>query len=63
MTRVPANSVGRRTVIIVDDGAATGATARAACQMVPTQGAARILLAVPVRARMRWLPCRRRLTR
>ncbi|WP_406230396.1 phosphoribosyltransferase family protein [Nocardia sp. NBC_01009] len=39
-----------RTVIIVDDGVATGATARAACQMVRAQGAARIVLAVPVGA-------------
>ena len=37
-----------RTVVIVDDGIATGATARAACQVARTEGAARIVLAVPV---------------
>lgn len=37
-----------RTVIVVDDGIATGSTARAACQVVRTQGAARVVLAVPV---------------
>lgn len=38
----------RRTVIIVDDGVATGSTARAACQVAREQGAARVVLAVPV---------------
>jgi putative phosphoribosyl transferase len=37
-----------RTAIIVDDGIATGATARAACQVARRQGAARVVLAVPV---------------
>lgn len=37
-----------RTVVIVDDGIATGSTARAACQVVCAEGAARIVLAVPV---------------
>ncbi|MFL6179802.1 MAG: phosphoribosyltransferase family protein [Actinomycetes bacterium] len=37
-----------RTVVIVDDGIATGATARAACQVARGHGASRILLAVPV---------------
>ncbi|MCX4583965.1 phosphoribosyltransferase [Streptomyces sp. NBC_01481] len=37
-----------RTVIIVDDGIATGATAAAACQVVQAQGAGRVVLAVPV---------------
>ena len=40
-----------RTVVIVDDGVATGATARAACQVARAQGAARIVLAVPVAPR------------
>jgi putative phosphoribosyl transferase len=37
-----------RTVVIVDDGIATGSTARAACLVARRQGAARIVLAVPV---------------
>ena len=37
-----------RTAIIVDDGVATGSTARAACQVARASGAARIVLAVPV---------------
>ena len=37
-----------RTVILVDDGLATGATARAAVRALKLQGAARIVLAVPV---------------
>jgi putative phosphoribosyl transferase len=37
-----------RTVIVVDDGIATGSTARAACQVARAQGAARVMLAVPV---------------
>ncbi|GAB2909319.1 phosphoribosyltransferase family protein [Streptomyces heilongjiangensis] len=37
-----------RTVLVVDDGVATGATARAACRIARARGAARIVLAVPV---------------
>jgi predicted phosphoribosyltransferase/dienelactone hydrolase len=37
-----------RTVVIVDDGIATGATARAACQVAKVHGVARIIVAVPV---------------
>src|SRR5664279_1380363 len=37
-----------KTVVVVDDGIATGSTARAACQVARAQGAARIVLAVPV---------------
>ncbi|GLW98663.1 phosphoribosyltransferase family protein [Microtetraspora sp. NBRC 16547] len=39
-----------RTVIVVDDGVATGGTARAACRVARTQGAGRVVLAVPVGA-------------
>jgi len=35
-------------VIIVDDGIATGSTARAACQLARARGAQRVILAVPV---------------
>ena len=35
-----------RTVIVVDDGVATGATARAACAIARREGASRVLLAV-----------------
>lgn len=37
-----------RTVVIVDDGLATGSTARAACAVARAQGASRVVLAVPV---------------
>jgi putative phosphoribosyl transferase len=37
-----------KTAVIVDDGMATGATARVACQVARAQGAARVVLAVPV---------------
>ncbi|WP_405682280.1 phosphoribosyltransferase family protein [Streptomyces sp. NBC_00057] len=37
-----------RTVLVVDDGVATGSTARAACRVARARGAARIVLAVPV---------------
>ena len=41
-------SPANRTAIVVDDGAATGATAKAALQALRRQGAARVVLAVPV---------------
>jgi putative phosphoribosyl transferase len=44
----PRTPVSGRTVVLVDDGIATGATARVACQVARAQGAARIVLAVPV---------------
>ena len=37
-----------RIVVVVDDGIATGSTARAACQVARARGAARVVLAVPV---------------
>ena len=44
----PRLALDGRTAIVVDDGVATGATASAACQVVRAQGAARVVLAVPV---------------
>lgn len=41
-------SLERCTAVIVDDGIATGATARAACEVARAHGASRIVLAVPV---------------
>lgn len=37
-----------RTALLVDDGVATGATARAACEVARQLGATRVVLAVPV---------------
>lgn len=37
-----------RVAVVVDDGLATGATARAACQVIRAQGARLVVLAVPV---------------
>jgi len=37
-----------KTVVVVDDGIATGSTASAACQVARGHGAARVVLAVPV---------------
>jgi putative phosphoribosyl transferase len=37
-----------RTALIVDDGIATGATARAACQVATEHGARQVVIAVPV---------------
>ena len=44
----PALPVGGRTVIVVDDGVATGATARLALRLIRRRGARRIVLALPV---------------
>ena len=43
-------SAAGRTVVVVDDGIATGSTARTACRVTRAQGAARVVLAVPVAA-------------
>ena len=45
--RTPISLAGR-TVIVVDDGIATGSTARAACMVARARGASRVILAVPV---------------
>jgi putative phosphoribosyl transferase len=37
-----------RVAVVVDDGIATGATARAACEVARAHGAVRVILAVPV---------------
>src|ERR1017187_8955638 len=47
--RAPLELVGR-TVMIVDDGLATGATARVAVEVARARGAKRIIIAVPVSA-------------
>ncbi|MFG3497303.1 phosphoribosyltransferase family protein [Streptomyces sp. NPDC047928] len=47
----PAVPVAGRTAVIVDDGIATGSTARAACAVARAQGAARVVMAVPVAPR------------
>jgi putative phosphoribosyl transferase len=47
--RPPVELAGR-TAVLVDDGIATGSTARAACQVARTLGAKRVVLAVPVAA-------------
>jgi putative phosphoribosyl transferase len=44
----PRLDLAGRVAIIVDDGIATGSTARAACQVARAQGAARVVLAVPI---------------
>jgi predicted phosphoribosyltransferase len=41
-------AIDGRTVVVIDDGIATGATARAACLVVKQRGAARVVLATPV---------------
>ena len=41
-------SLAGRIAVIVDDGIATGATAKAACQVARAHGASRVVLAVPI---------------
>ena len=44
----PRLNLAGRTALIVDDGVATGSTARAACRVARLLGARRVVLAVPV---------------
>ncbi len=47
----PAPDLARRTVILIDDGLATGSTMRAAAQAVRAHNPSRVVIAVPVGAR------------
>jgi putative phosphoribosyl transferase len=44
----PRQPLDGRAAVVVDDGIATGSTARAACQIARAHGAAQVVLAVPV---------------
>ncbi len=44
----PRQPLDGKVAVVVDDGIATGATARAACQVARVHGAPRVVLAVPV---------------
>ena len=46
----PPISLKGRIAVIIDDGIATGSTARAACQVARAKGASRVVLGVPVGA-------------
>ena len=48
---LPRIELNGRTAVIVDDGLATGATARAACEVAKAQQARRVVVAVPVAPR------------
>lgn len=50
----PRIALAGRTVVIVDDGMATGSTARAACEVARNLGAAKVILAVPVASADVW---------
>ena len=45
---VPRVPIAQRTVVIIDDGIATGATVRAACSVARAEGAGQVVIAVPV---------------
>lgn len=47
----PAISLVGRTAVVIDDGIATGSTARAACRVARAQGAAQVVMAAPVGSR------------
>jgi putative phosphoribosyl transferase len=47
-SRAPRVGLEGRTALIVDDGVATGSTARAACQVARAHGASSVVLATPV---------------
>jgi putative phosphoribosyl transferase len=47
-TAVPAKDLTGKIAVVVDDGIATGGTARQACAMARTTGARRVVLASPV---------------
>lgn len=44
----PRAPLSGKTAIVIDDGLATGSTARAACEVAKAHGASRVVLAVPV---------------
>ncbi len=47
----PRISLAGKVTVVVDDGIATGSTARAACEVAAAEGASRVILAVPVAPR------------
>ncbi len=47
---LPGLDLSERTAVVVDDGMATGSTARAACEIAHRLGAAKVVLGVPVAA-------------
>jgi putative phosphoribosyl transferase len=48
----PRLDLNGRSAVIVDDGIATGSTARAACRVARVQGASAVLMAAPVASRL-----------